>query len=459
MMDPRRYYRYVVESKSNREVYSLQEYFCEEAGLVSYEQARAAWSSALSRTDKRLFRLYVHIPFCRSRCRFCMYESDALGRAPVPAACLTHLAACARALSRTFRKMRFSELYVGGGTPSLLTERQMATLFAALAESFTPAPERTFTFEMNPRDVTRGKARLLKQAGCGRVSMGVQSVSPRELAAAGRGGQAFAHVRDAIAVLREEGIEDVNCDLLLGLVGATARSVLEGVSRVAEQEPTSLTLYYLQPQGNLAYLKAGGTDFYAVRGRLERAVERGLCEIAARRRLVLGGNAFGRYMGRAPRGYKTGTSGAPVRPARLAEEAKRWELGLGRYSLSFAGGEFQYQDTSPSFAFDPAAPVLRMKEFSREDRIANLAIQSYCSDGLISQAPVLKHHGVRVTEHFQAGLAVLQASQRARVEDGDIRLLSRTPDELMTDMLVLLDHGRGRVLRRFRDRRGSATPK
>lgn len=445
--DPREYYRYVVESKSTREAYSLQEYFREEAGQVSYERALAAWAAALPGTAGRFFRLYVHVPFCRSRCRFCMYESDALGRSGVPAAWLDHLAACAAALSTTFRGTVFSEVYMGGGTPSLLTPRQMSSLFATLEGAFRAAEGRAFSFEMDPRHVTRAKARVLKRAGCTRVSLGVQSLSRRELITAGRGHQSFAQVREAVAVLREEGIPHVNCDLILGLVGASARSVLDGVARVAALEPTAVTLYNLKPQANLPYLEEAGRDFYGGRARLEREVEEGLREIGARLGMVVSGNEFGRSLIRPHAGAGLSAAFTPV------GETEKWVLGLGRYSISFAGGAFQYQDVSRTFAFDPAAPTLNLLEFDREDRIANLAIQSYCMDGLLSAAPLLERYGVRAEEHFRPGLALLRAQGRARAEEAGIRLLGRTPDERMTDLLLLLDHGRGRALRRFLERR------
>ncbi|HTD52485.1 MAG TPA: radical SAM protein, partial [Thermoanaerobaculia bacterium] len=128
--------------------------------------------------------IYVHLPYCRSRCGYCAFvvTTDDSSRQ-------AYLAALTREIglvSREAQGERFDSIYLGGGTPSLLPEEDVAALLANLRRSFEIVPEAEITLEANPDDVNAPLARAWREAGVTRVSVGVQSFADAELSAVGR---------------------------------------------------------------------------------------------------------------------------------------------------------------------------------------------------------------------------------------------------------------------------------
>lgn len=192
--------------------------------------------------------LYVHIPYCRSKCAYCDFYSGPL-RAFDEA---RYFAALDRELAA--RRSEVGDLqtvYIGGGTPSSVSPERLAP-YLALAPG-----ERTV--EVNPDDVTPLLARGLLQAGANRVSMGVQSLNDDELRAIGRRHTA-AGARKAYEILRAEGFSNISLDLIYGLPGQSLESWRRSLGDLLEWAPEHLSAYILSYEpGTLltARLKAG----------------------------------------------------------------------------------------------------------------------------------------------------------------------------------------------------------
>lgn len=161
--------------------------------------------------------LYVHVPFCAHKCEYCAFYSG-----PAEGALIQrYVAALVRELEHV--APRFSgppaTLFFGGGTPSLLSLRQWRTIFTALERlGLLGAPE--FTVECNPATVSADKARLFRDHGVNRVSMGVQSLDDALLERLGR-----VHSRDMVfrsyETLRAAGFASVNLDLMFAIPSQT----------------------------------------------------------------------------------------------------------------------------------------------------------------------------------------------------------------------------------------------
>lgn len=183
--------------------------------------------------------IYVHVPFCHSKCFYCDFYStpdlrrmealtervveeyrlrrDELGAAPAPT------------------------LYFGGGTPSILPESDFARLAGAL---FRPGWTEEFTIEVNPEDVTPLKAAFWRSQGVNRVSMGVQSFVDEELKAVNRRHSAKDAI-NAYRTLRAAGIENISCDLIYGLPGQTVGSFRYSVQTILTLYPEHISAYCL----------------------------------------------------------------------------------------------------------------------------------------------------------------------------------------------------------------------
>lgn len=126
--------------------------------------------------------LYLHVPFCRSKCGYCDFYSVA-SAAAIP----TWLEAIAgEMLLYRGRFPAFASLYLGGGTPTILGARQLAALMAQLRRHFTFAHDAEITIEANPDDIAPDKLKVLRDLGINRLSLGIQSVDDRDLAYLGR---------------------------------------------------------------------------------------------------------------------------------------------------------------------------------------------------------------------------------------------------------------------------------
>ncbi|MFH1090524.1 MAG: radical SAM protein, partial [Pseudomonadota bacterium] len=121
--------------------------------------------------------LYLHIPFCRTKCPYCDFYSvtdDSLVESYLAA-----LEAEVRLYQDQFPV--FDSLFLGGGTPSLLSRPQLTTLMAGLRRPFAFAPDSEITLEANPDDLTADKLALFRDLGINRLSLGVQSFDEAEL--------------------------------------------------------------------------------------------------------------------------------------------------------------------------------------------------------------------------------------------------------------------------------------
>ncbi len=183
--------------------------------------------------------LYVHVPFCVSRCNYCAFASDTQ-LAPRP----DYLAGLAReAAMRAPTWGRFDTLYVGGGTPSALGLAGLERLVRAL-EPLELTPDASWTVEVNPDDASAELFRGLVALGFERVSLGVQSLDDRALRFLGRRHDAQAAV-DAATAAREAGVEDLGLDLIFALPGQSVRHWTLQLERALELEPTHLSCYEL----------------------------------------------------------------------------------------------------------------------------------------------------------------------------------------------------------------------
>lgn len=162
--------------------------------------------------------LYLHIPFCESRCIYCGFFSSTL---------LKERQAYVDALCRELALRRnelggevVETIYLGGGTPSMLTPPQLQQLFAAIGEHYRVAPGAEVTMECNPDDVTEDFCEALSGLPVNRVSMGAQTFSDARLRFLHRRHQS-ADVAKAVECLRRVGVQNISIDLMFGFPGET----------------------------------------------------------------------------------------------------------------------------------------------------------------------------------------------------------------------------------------------
>lgn len=196
--------------------------------------------------------LYVHIPFCRSKCAYCdFYSTPRMERMEE----YVDAIASEYALRRDEIAEGFTTLYIGGGTPSALPVPLLRRLLDALIR---PEMEE-ITIEANPDDMTPAYARDIASMGVNRVSMGFQSMIDAELRAVGRRHDARQSIK-AVAALRDYDIGNISGDLIYGLPSQTPESWRQSVETVMSMELPHLSAYSLsyEPGTRLSAMLAAG---------------------------------------------------------------------------------------------------------------------------------------------------------------------------------------------------------
>jgi oxygen-independent coproporphyrinogen-3 oxidase len=204
--------------------------------------------------DAIINSLYVHVPFCVRKCAYCAFYSEAGDGALVN----RYVGALIREMEMVAAELRPRTVFFGGGTPSLLNLRQWQAVFEAMDRlGLLGAAE--WTVECNPATVSADKARLLRDWGVNRISMGVQSFDPAMLERLGR-----VHSREMIfksfEVLRAAGFDNVNLDLMFAIPGQTMemwRSTLAEAIALGSEHLACYEVIYEEDTPLFHQLRAG----------------------------------------------------------------------------------------------------------------------------------------------------------------------------------------------------------
>ncbi len=187
--------------------------------------------------------IYVHIPFCLRKCRYCDFLSFPCGgeeKRRYLSALGREIAGCGRGRGEG----AVTSIYFGGGTPSLLSGEEMKDLTESLKRQFFLAPEAEITMEANPGTLTASHLAGYREAGVNRISIGCQSVHEAELSLLGRIHR-YEDFQESYRLAREEGFDNVNIDLMYGLPGQTIDSWLQSLEAVCALSPEHISAYSL----------------------------------------------------------------------------------------------------------------------------------------------------------------------------------------------------------------------
>ena len=239
--------------------------------------------------NQKELELYIHIPFCVKKCSYCDFLS-APATEQTKEAYMAALFAEIGGRAKDYKDRIVTSVFIGGGTPSLLSGDSIKQLMEHIREGFTLAPDAEITMEVNPGTATTEKLTAFYAAGINRLSIGMQSAQEQELKILGRihDFDGFCQVyREAV----EAGFTNINVDVMSGLPGQTLASYKDTLEKVLRLEP--------MPQHISAYslIVEEGTPFAAMadRGELplpEEDTERAMYEETIE---VLAGYGFHRY--------------------------------------------------------------------------------------------------------------------------------------------------------------------
>jgi oxygen-independent coproporphyrinogen-3 oxidase len=194
-----------------------------------------------------VYSLYLHIPFCRQRCSYCDFNTyTTIGelKGAYVRALIEETQQVGRQAAASGEAIHIQTIFFGGGTPSLLTPQAINDILCAARQAFTFLPDVEITLEANPGTVNTSYLAALRAAGVNRLSYGVQSALPGELALLGREHD-FATAVEAVEQARSAGFDNLNLDFIYGLPGQSVGDWERTLSAGLALQPEHLSLYCL----------------------------------------------------------------------------------------------------------------------------------------------------------------------------------------------------------------------
>lgn len=201
---------------------------------------------------KKELELYIHIPFCVKKCNYCdflSFPADESTQEDYVIALKKEIAF----YGRQYPGRVLTTVYIGGGTPSWLTERYMAEILSEVFCSFTVAPEAEISIECNPGTITGHKFQVYRDSGINRLSIGLQSADNEELKVIGRI-HTWEQFLKTYEMARDHGFSNINIDLMYSLPGQTAETWYASLQKVLRLRPEHISAYSL--------IIEKGTPFY-----------------------------------------------------------------------------------------------------------------------------------------------------------------------------------------------------
>ena len=193
-------------------------------------------------TDKNSISIYIHIPFCERKCSYCAFVSFCLSKIDRE----KYIQALLEEIESFSTVKSVKTIYLGGGTPSLLTKEEIFSIFRKLREKFDIDENAEITIEVNPNSVEEDKLRAYNEVGVNRISVGVQSLSNKSLKSIGR----LHTKKEAIEKLKLIGkyFDNISADLIIGLSGE--KSVTKYAKNLIKLNIKHLSSYMLEVHEN-----------------------------------------------------------------------------------------------------------------------------------------------------------------------------------------------------------------
>ena len=206
----------------------------------------------MSDAAEKTIGLYIHIPFCVKKCRYCGFNSfegkDADVRRGYADKLMTELSGRSRAFRNEYT---VNSIFIGGGTPSILDTDCIEELMDGIYSLFRVAPDSENTIEANPGTVSRSKLKNYLRAGINRLSLGVQSFDDEKLAYLGRIHSA-AEAEKGFRAAREAGFRNINIDMMFGVPGEDLKKWKADIRRAVGLDPDHVSFYSLQVEEGTA---------------------------------------------------------------------------------------------------------------------------------------------------------------------------------------------------------------
>src|ERR1051325_8892472 len=362
--------------------------------------------------------LYLHIPFCRKRCKFCYFKVYTDKNASEIERYLDALIKENELYSRTNafqgRQLRFA--YFGGGTPSYISEKQLDYLVEGLNRHVSWDGAEEVTFECEPGTLRKSKLETLKQIGVTRLSLGIEHFDDAILEANGRA-HLSAEIYDVYDLARKVDFPQINIDLIAGMVGETEAKWRDTIRRAVELQPDSVTIYQME----LPYNTLISQEI------IKQGAASPIVDWDTKRRWL--DYAFDEFQARGYRIASAYTVATTEKPCRFIYTDALWHggdmIGLGVSSFSHFGGvHFQNAHSFEEYLAmlnNDRLPLLRALTLTPKQKLIREMILQL-KTGAVDVAYFRGKFGVDVWDEFKPVYEGLLAERFVERQNGTISL-------------------------------------
>lgn len=391
-----------------------------------------------------VLNFYIHIPFCQSKCNYCMYYSEVADRVKLESY-IENLIKQIIFFKNTFSDIEFNSLYIGGGTPSILSEKQLNGLLSILFESFKFKKDGEKTFESNPESASLKKFKLLKKFGFNRISLGVQTFNNKVQMHTERSYNSYKFLSEFISQAKEFGFE-VNTDIMVGLKDDTARTVTDSFIELTKMHPDTITMYPLKPPQK--YLEEYcNNDYYSFNARLNKKAGK------VRRKLKSIEDELGYYI--VDRGFEIFSSTEPVfynkkfkasykydydytSPINFSSPCSLFALGTRASSYIFNSLQYHFISGGKNFNFNPDEKKYWTLEYDLKDEMRYFILQHLSCRLCFSQKSFKEFFNTDFKINFKEAINSLKKLNKIKLE-GDLVFLPADPLERYICSLFFFD--------------------
>lgn len=393
--------------------YPTADRFVEAFGEAEYVQALAQRRDGLAAKAYPL-SLYVHIPFCESLCYYCACNKIITKHHERGAEYLRYLEREVDLnVAHLGQGQMVSQLHLGGGSPTFLSDEELAQLMTMLRRNFQFAPGGEYSVEIDPRTVTRERLAALAAQGFNRLSFGVQDFEPVVQKAVHRI-QPAKQVFELVAASRELGFESVNVDLIYGLPMQTPETFERTLTQVVTLHPDRIALYAYAhlPERFKPQRRIHAED-------LPPAASKLVMLSSAMRVLIAAGYV---YVGMDHFALPTDALAVAKRQGRLHRNFQGYStqpdcdlVALGVSSIGRVGATFSQNVKTLDEYYDllnrGRLPVARGMALTRDDLVRRTVIMALMCQGSVTFESVDLAHLVEFKKYFASELLVLAAMQ------------------------------------------------
>ncbi|MFC1752946.1 radical SAM protein [Thermoproteota archaeon] len=370
---------------------------------------------------------YINIPFCSSKCAYCLFPSWICTDEKQLKDYVGNLIEYMQFFSNTFKDIRFRNLYIGGGTPNILSKNLLNKLLSALFNNFSFNKSGQKTCEINPHNIDPSKFTILREFGLNRVSVGVQTLNTKALKINKRDYQTSENITNTVILAKKAGFKDINTDLIAGLVGDSLMNFKNNLESIMKLEPYNIVIYGLMIP-NDSYLTNN------------LKIDREQYFIKDYPKMIRG----------ALKIVKTLSSKFNYIPDSL--DSTRWYWGLrhadhldrnasktysGEYSACIFGiGTFskstlpelmEYRQTKHITKFDPNATIYRGRKLLKKEALIKFIIRCLDRESIIPLKQFRKIFKVSLSEKFPYALYALKKFKKITLSKDFLYFKSKMP--------------------------------